>query len=124
MIDLTVIVEAVLTLCIAAVSAFVIPWLKRKVSAEKLAEVSEWVQIAVTAAEQIYNGPGRGAEKKAYVLKFLNDRGYTVDMDAIENLIEAAVYELPEKLTEYRTHSHGAKKITASWLFSLLTIHL
>ena len=33
MIDLTVIVEAVLTLCIAAVSAFVIPWLKRKVSA-------------------------------------------------------------------------------------------
>lgn len=51
MIDLTVIVEAVLTLCIAAVSAFVIPWLKRKVSAEKLAEVSEWVQIAVTAAE-------------------------------------------------------------------------
>lgn len=100
MIDLTVIVEAVLTLCIAAVSAFVIPWLKRKVSAEKLAEVSEWVQIAVTAAEQIYNGPGCGAEKKAYVLKFLNDRGYTVDMDTIENLIEAAVYELPEKLTE------------------------
>lgn len=45
-------------------------------------------------------GPGRGAEKKAYVLKFLNDRGYTVDMDAIENLVEAAVYELPEKLTE------------------------
>ena len=28
------------------------------------------------------------------------DAGFTVDMDAIENLIEAAVYELPEKLTE------------------------
>lgn len=98
MIDLTVIVEAVLTLCIAAVSAFVIPWLKRKVSAEKLAEVSEWVQIAVTAAEQIYDGPGRGAEKKAYVLKFLNDR-----------------------ITD--TQPRG-KKNTASWLFSLLTIHL
>lgn len=100
MIDLTTIMEAVITLIIAVVSAFVIPWLKRKISAGKLAEISEWVQIAVTAAEQIYNGPGRGEEKKAYVLKFLTDKGYTVDMAAIENLIEAAVYELPGKLTE------------------------
>lgn len=100
MIDLTTIMEAVITLIIAVVSTFVIPWLKRKISAEKLAEISEWVQIAVTAAEQIYNGPGRGEEKKAYVLKFLTDKGYTVDMAAIENLIEAAVYELPGKLTE------------------------
>lgn len=100
MIDLTTIMEAVITLIIAVVSAFVIPWLKRKISAEKLAEISEWVQIAVTAAEQIYNGPGRGEEKKAYVLKFLTDKGYTVDMAAIEKLIEAAVYELPGKLTE------------------------
>lgn len=100
MIDLTTIMEAVITLIIAVVSAFVIPWLKRKISAEKLAEISEWVQIAVTAAEQIYNGPGRGEEKKAYVLKFLTDKGYTVDMAAIENLIEAAVYKLPGKLTE------------------------
>ena len=100
MIDLTVIMEAVVTLIIAAISAFVIPWLKRKISAEKLAEVAEWVQIAVTAAEQIYNGPGRGEEKKAYVLEFLTSKGYTVDMAAIVNLIEAAVYELPGKLTE------------------------
>lgn len=100
MTDLTTIMEAVITLIIAVVSAFVIPWLKRRISAEKLAEISEWVQIAVTAAEQIYNGPGRGEEKKAYVLKFLTDKGYTVDMAAIENLIEAAVYELPSKLTE------------------------
>lgn len=100
MIDLTTIMEAVITLIIAVVSAFVIPGLKREISAEKLAEISEWVQIAVTAAEQIYNGPGRGEEKKAYVLKFLTDKGYTVDLAAIENLIEAAVYELPGKLTE------------------------
>jgi len=100
MIDLTVIVEAALTLIVAVISAFVIPWLKSKISAEKLAEVSEWVKIAVTAAEQIYNGPGRGEEKKAYVLQFLTEKGYTVDMDASENMIEAAVYELPDKLTK------------------------
>ena len=94
MIDITVIVEAVLTLSIAAVSAFVIPWLKRKVSAEKLAEVSEWVKIAVAAAEQIYNGPGRGEEKKEYVINWLREHGITVDDAKLDALIEAAVYEL------------------------------
>lgn len=98
MIDLTALVQAVIALIAALISAFVIPWLKRKISAEKLAEVSTWVEIAVEAAEQLYEGSGRGAEKKEYVIQFLQQKGYTVDMAAIENMIEAAVYNLPPKL--------------------------
>lgn len=98
MIDLTALVQAVIALIAAIISAFVIPWLKRKISAEKLAEVSTWVEIAVEAAEQLYEGSGRGAEKKEYVIQFLQQKGYTVDMTAIENMIEAAVYTLPPKL--------------------------
>lgn len=98
MIDLTALVQAVIALIAALISAFVIPWLKRKISAEKLAEVALWVEIAVEAAEQLYAGSGRGAEKKAYVIQFLQKKGYTVDMEAIENMIEAAVYNLPLKL--------------------------
>ena len=98
MIDLTALVQAVIALIAAVISAFVIPWLKRKISAEKLAEVSTWVEIAVEAAEQLYEGSGRGAEKKEYVIQFLQQKGYTVDMTAIENMIEAAVYTLPPKL--------------------------
>lgn len=97
-IDLTALVQAVIALIGALISAFVIPWLKRKISAEKLAEVSTWVEIAVEAAEQLYEGSGRGAEKKEYVIQFLQQKGYTVDMAAIENMIEAAVYNLPPKL--------------------------
>lgn len=97
-IDLTALVQAVIALITALISAFVIPWLKRKISAEKLAEVSTWVEIAVEAAEQLYEGSGRGAEKKEYVIQFLQQKGYTVDMAAIENMIEAAVYNLPPKL--------------------------
>lgn len=98
MIDLTALVQAVIALIAALITAFVIPWLKRKISAEKLAEVSTWVEIAVEAAEQLYEGSGRGAEKKEYVIQFLQQKGYTVDMAAIENMIEAAVYNLPPKL--------------------------
>lgn len=98
MIDLTALVQAVIALIATIISAFVIPWLKRKISAEKLAEVSTWVEIAVEAAEQLYEGSGRGAEKKEYVIQFLQQKGYTVDMAAIENMIEAAVYTLPPKL--------------------------
>lgn len=97
-IDLTALVQAVIALIGALISAFVIPWLKRKISAEKLAEVSTWVEIAIEAAEQLYEGSGRGAEKKEYVIQFLQQKGYTVDMAAIENMIEAAVYNLPPKL--------------------------
>lgn len=52
------------------------------------------MSVAVTAAEQIYIGSGRGEEKKAYVLEFMNSKGFTVDMDALDKLIESAVYAL------------------------------
>lgn len=42
----------------------------------------------------IYNGTGRGAEKKTYVLNYLNEKGYKLDLDTIDNLIESAVLEL------------------------------
>ncbi len=52
------------------------------------------MKIAVSAAEQIYNGSGRGPEKKAYVLEWLKQRGITVDEAKLDAMIESAVYEL------------------------------
>lgn len=75
-------------------TAFLIPYLKTKVSAEKLDTIKFWVNIAVEAAEMIYVGTGRGQEKKDYVVKFLNSKGFTLNVTEIENLIEAAVMEL------------------------------
>lgn len=97
-IDITPIVEAVVALIAALITAFVIPWLKSKIDAEKLAKITMWVEVAVEAAEQLYNGSGRGAEKKAYVVEFLNSKGYTLDPDSLDKLIEAAVFNLPEYL--------------------------
>lgn len=76
------------------ITAFLIPYLKEKIGEKRFTEVSRWVSVAVTAAEQIYKGSGRGEEKKAYVLEFLNSKGLTVDMDALDKMIESAVYAM------------------------------
>lgn len=94
MTDLTPIVNAVITLIAAIVTTFLIPWIKSKIDAAKLAQIVEWVGIAVRAAEQIYNESGMGEKKKQYVLDFLADKGFTLDPNSINAMIEAAVKNL------------------------------
>lgn len=96
MVDLTQIIVAVLTLVFSLVSVFLIPYLKTKVSAEQFANIQMWVNIAVQAAEMLYVGTGRGEEKKKYVVEFLNSKGFSLNTEEIENLIEAAVLELKQ----------------------------
>lgn len=94
MIDITAIIEAVLAVVAISITTVVIPYVKAKTTVQEQQEVNQWVKIAVAAAEQIYIGNGRGVEKKKYVLDWLEKRNITVDMNHIDTLIEAAVYEL------------------------------
>ena len=94
MIDLTPVFNAIITLMAALITAFVIPWLKRKISAEKMAEIKKWTKIAVEAAEMIFKGSNLGQTKKAYVSNYLKEKGYTLDEDSIEALIESTVLEM------------------------------
>lgn len=94
MIDLTTILSALITLICALISAFLIPYIKSKVSAEKLETIKAWVKVAVQAAEMLYRETGTGAQKKSYVIEYLNSKGYDLDTDTLNNLIESAVLEL------------------------------
>lgn len=96
MVDLTPIISAVLTLIISLVSAFLIPYIKAKTSEEQFNTIKLWVQVAVQAAEMLYVGSGRGEEKKQYVIEFLKSKGFTLNAEEIENLIESAVLELKQ----------------------------
>lgn len=96
-IDLTPIANAVITLVALLITTFLIPWLKTKAGAEKFAEIEKWTRVAVNAAEMIYKESGMGEAKKQYVVNYLNARGYKLDMDTVETLIEAAVLELKQK---------------------------
>lgn len=92
--DLTDLILAILTVVFTAISTFLIPYIKSKTTATQYAEIQKWVTIAVEAAEMIYTGTGRGQEKKEYVLAFLNSKGYKLDTESIDNMIEAAVLKL------------------------------
>lgn len=94
MTDITPIIEAVFALLAAVITAVVIPYIRSRTTAQQQAEINAWIKIAVSAAEQIYKGQGRGEEKKAYVLDWLKAHGVTVDADKLDALIESAVYEL------------------------------
>lgn len=94
MIDITPIINAAIMLIAAAVSVFLIPWIKSKTTDAQRKELVEWVKIGVAAAEQLYKGQGRGEEKKQYALDFLKQKGFTVDEESVNAAIEAAVSQL------------------------------
>lgn len=95
--DYTEIIKAVIALITALISAFLIPLIKQRVSAEKLEKWQAYVKIAVSAAEQLYNAT-QGAEKKAYVLQYLAAKGIQFDSDTVDRMIESAVLELHHEL--------------------------
>lgn len=62
-------------------------------------EVMRWVEVAVRAAEQIYNGSGQGKEKFAYVSEWISKKFKISEAD-LKNIIESAVYELNKTETK------------------------
>lgn len=87
MIDLTPILQAVIALAAALITAFVIPWIKSKTTLEQRNLLLSVITSLVYAAEQIY-GAGHGEDKLAYVVEQLKERGLTVDVAAIEAIIK------------------------------------
>lgn len=97
MVDLTPILNATIALAAAFITAFVIPWLKRKTDEQEREELLKWVDIAVMAAQQLYHQQ-KGEQRKAYVLDFLAGKGYDVNSEEVDNAIEAAVLQLHQAL--------------------------
>lgn len=99
MFNFTPIIQMIITVAVIAATAYLLPYLHSKGKLEKLSQVMEYITIAVRAAEQIFVGSGLGKKKKEYVLQWLADRNITVDLDAVDAMIESAVYDL--KLEQY-----------------------
>ena len=89
--DITPVVNSIIALAAAVVTAVLIPWIKSKTTAAQREEINAWVKIAVTAAEQIYTGTGKGKEKKDYVLKFLEEKNLKIDEKSVDLMIESTV---------------------------------
>ncbi len=91
--DFTNLIECIITLLSALATAFLVPFLKQKLSDEKQQKLQFWVQVAVAAAEQLF-GSKTGQQKKEYVVAFLLSKGIVVDIDEVTALIESEVYKL------------------------------
>ena len=97
-IDITQIILGIVTVLVGLAEAYIIPWIKTKISNEKLAKIVDTIDIFVAAAEQIAERDGyNGAWKKQHVIELLEKNGYTVD-ETIDEFIEAAVIRLHNEL--------------------------
>jgi hypothetical protein len=103
MFDITQICNVIIALISAVMSAFLIPYIKSRISTNNQAKLTALVKTAVSAAEQI-SELTLSEEKKTYVVEFLARKGYKVNTDDIGDelnaLIEAAVYELNKSQPE------------------------
>ena len=97
MTDLPPVINAVIALIAALITAFVIPWVKRNTTAKDREEFLKWVEIAVAAAEQLFHTT-QGKEKKTYVVQFLQEQGFTFSEAEIDAAIEGAVLKLHREL--------------------------
>lgn len=93
--DITPIIEAVIALFSALITAFLIPLIKSKLTQSRYDSLKFWVKLAVQAAEQIF-GSGTGEKKKDYVISFLLSKGIVFDVDEVTTMLESEVYALTE----------------------------
>lgn len=96
MIDLTDIIQAVIALIVALITYKVIPWIKAKTTESQQAILMATVRTLVYAAEQLY-GAGKGKEKFTYVRQKLQEKGFDVDVDAIEAAVKEITIEIAKE---------------------------
>jgi len=93
-INLIPIITAFMALIGAIITYYIVPMLKGTISTGKLINIMNWVEIAVTAAEQMKAAGIINVPKKDFVIAFLKDKGITITDEELDALIEAAVFEI------------------------------
>ena len=91
LLDITSIAEALITLLIAVIGV-VYTYLRNK--SNNADQLDRWVQIAVSAAEQAYKTYATD-DRKQYALDVLRKQGLKLDWSKVDDMIEAAVNQLP-----------------------------
>lgn len=106
MIDITPIIVAVIGLLGTIITAFLIPYLKTKLTATQFTYLDGVVKTAVYAAEILFAGSGRGKEKLEYVLEYAKticeNNHLTYDKEQVRQLIEKAWTDMKVETTELK----------------------
>ena len=95
MLDFTPLFEALIGLATAAITIFLIPWLRERFGNEKLEKARGWVEIAVLAAEKLY-GAGNGDAKLEFAEKLLAEHKIKLDMDTLKAMVDAEIKKMEQ----------------------------
>ena len=83
------------------ISYILIPYIKSKTTEKQRDDIVFWIEIAVSAAEQIYKEKGQGRLKKEYVIEFMRGKGIELSINEFDVLIESTVLELKRMQGEW-----------------------
>ena len=91
------IIKVVVMVAVLVLTRYLIPWLRAKIGADKLAVAEKWVKYAVLKAQQVL-WEKNGQDKKAYVTEFLKEiliaKNIALSDEQLDVLIEAAVKQM------------------------------
>ena len=98
--DITPILEMVISLISIVITSFVIPWLRAKTTQEQFWVLQDIARIAVNAAEVLYKGSGKGEQKLSYATTYIKEfclaHNITFDDKSIRQAIENAWKNMTE----------------------------
>lgn len=97
MIDITPVINALIALLAAVATAYLVPWLKSKTTAQEREDLLVWVDIAVAAAQQLFHKLD-GSERLEYALSMLEEKGFDVNDAVVRDAVEAAVLKLHQQM--------------------------
>lgn len=109
-------IKIVVMVAVLVVTRYLVPWLKDKIGADKLAAAEKWARYAVLKAQQVL-WEKDGQDRKAYVTEFLKEiliaKNIALSDEQLDVLIEAAVKQM--KMEEnanvmFETKTETAKK--------------
>ena len=93
--DITVLLQLLIYIIVAIISAYLIPIAKSKMSKNQQELLAYWLEMAVYAAEEAANANKiPKSEKLQYSIDFLNKKGIKYDKNTIEVMIDSKVREL------------------------------
>lgn len=92
------ILGAVITIVVTLITSVLIPWIKSKITADQMAQLIKYTEIAVRCAEQIFP-PEQWQEKKVWVMGYITDTmndKFNLDLsyEDINTLVEGVVNEV------------------------------
>ena len=91
------VIKIIVMVAALVVARYLIPWLKEKIGADKMAQIEKWATYAVEMAQQVHWAKP-GEDRKAIVTEFLREiliaKNISISDEQLDVLIEAAVKEM------------------------------